>query len=369
MRSAGPVPLVSRLDGFEEKSLVRFMRCVDAPWIERKHGVAQGHVLRRLVPLAVVLALGLLTGPARGELTEQQERMAGNFTTAINNASSLFKEQKFTEAAAELTRAQRILDNLSKKPNPEVLQKIGKDYRRLQKAHELLTSKGVQLEPLKEITIPKVDPAAKKSTEEGEGDATAESSDAGEEEPKEERRSSRNRRAKRDKDAADADSSDADSSDTKSSGGETRKRSGRRQNAKEKDKKTEKAEKADEGEERAAGERSESSPVSFNQQVAPLLVQHCGKCHMDAQKGKYSLASFQTMMDTGSVIESDADGSELLQKIEAGEMPPSKDGAVSVPAADIRLIRSWIEQGARFDGDDPDADIRKVVAAQGGSSK
>jgi mono/diheme cytochrome c family protein len=361
MRSAGPVPLVSRLVGCEENSLVRSINCINPSWIERTHGVFPNHVLRRLVPLTVVMVMGLLAGPARGELTEQQERMAGNFTTAINNASSLFKEQKFTEAAAELTRAQRILDSLSKKPSPEVLQKIGKDYRRLQKAHELLASKGVQLDPLKELTIPKVDPAAKKSTAEGEGDATAESSDSEEEEPKEERRSSRNRRAKRDKDDADADSSDADSSD-----GETRKRTGRRQNAKEKDKKTAKAAA---GEERAAGERSDSSPVSFNQQVAPLLVQHCGKCHMDAQKGKYSLASFQTMMDTGSVIESDADGSELLQKIEAGEMPPSKDGAVSVPAEEIRLIRSWIAQGARFDGDDPDADLRKVVAAQGGESK
>jgi hypothetical protein len=40
-----------------------------------------------------------------------------------------------------------------------------------------------------------------------------------------------------------------------------------------------------------------------------------------------------------------------------------------VPAEEIRLIRSWIAQGARFDGDDPDADLRKVVAAQGGESK
>jgi len=306
MRSVGSMPAVRRGMGFLVESFVAARLLVGArpAW---------------LLTLGFLVAFSLPVVPARGEITEQQERMAGNFSTAINNASTLFKEQKFTEAAAEVTRAQRILDNLSKKPSPEVLQKIGKDYRRLQKAHELLASKGMKLDPLKEITIPKVDPAARKSTEDGEEDAAAEDADSEEEKSKESRRSSaRNRRAK------------------------------------DKEKKTTKA---DASKERASEERSDSSPVSFTQQVGPLLVQHCGKCHIDAKKGKYSLASFQTMMDTGSVIENDPDGSELLQKIESGEMPPSKGGSVTVPASDIAVIRSWIEQGARFDGDDPDESL------------
>ena len=57
-----------------------------------------------------------------------------------------------------------------------------------------------------------------------------------------------------------------------------------------------------------------SSPdgVSFTKQVAPMLVKKCGRCHIDAERGGFSLADYSSLMRGSSagmvVFPKDADG-------------------------------------------------------------
>lgn len=275
----------------------------------------------------VGLVLALQAGSVNAEMTDSQKRMTANLKTAVDRAADLFKQQKYAEAAGEFKRAQKILDNLNKKPDADVLKQIDKSYRRMKKAHELLTTKGQTLEPLKEL--PAAPPSTKKDSkrdgdeEEGSG-----------EEPAEE-------------DAAEETSDDGDASEEKKEEKKepTSRKSTRAQTAK-------KAPKSKE---------EDVQEVSFTREIAPILVEHCGRCHVDGNRGEYSLASYQIMMDGTSITAKDPDASTMLQMIESGDMPPKRGGrGQPVPEGDVQKIRDWITQGARFDGSDAEANLKEL---------
>jgi hypothetical protein len=97
--------------------------------------------------------------------------------------------------------------------------------------------------------------------------------------------------------------------------------------------------------------------VSFTAEIAPILSNRCGNCHMRESRGEYSMASFQALMKGGpggeSVVAGKPDASLLYELIESGDMPPRRELA----DREKQLIRKWIEEGAAFDGDDPKAAI------------
>ncbi|MGH7135812.1 MAG: DUF1549 domain-containing protein, partial [Pirellulales bacterium] len=88
----------------------------------------------------------------------------------------------------------------------------------------------------------------------------------------------------------------------------------------------------------------------FENQVRPLLVDHCHKCHSDReQKGNLRLDSRAAVLaggDTGpAVVPGKAEKSLLIDAVEYGElyqMPPS--GKLS--DKQIAVLRRWVEQGA-----------------------
>ncbi len=94
--------------------------------------------------------------------------------------------------------------------------------------------------------------------------------------------------------------------------------------------------------------------VSFTRQVAPLLVAKCGNCHVRRSRGQLSMATFAALekgSEAGAVIASgDADGSRLIEVIAAGDMPR---GGGKITPEELKLLSTWINEGARFDGDDP----------------
>ena len=103
--------------------------------------------------------------------------------------------------------------------------------------------------------------------------------------------------------------------------------------------------------------------VSFRSQVAPLLVSHCVRCHTGAKpKGQFSLATFAALMngvDGSAVIDPGRSGqSRLIEIIASGEMPKGKQ---KVSAADLAILSSWIDQGARFDGDNREEQLTKLA--------
>jgi Planctomycete cytochrome C len=92
--------------------------------------------------------------------------------------------------------------------------------------------------------------------------------------------------------------------------------------------------------------------VSFKSVVAPILVTHCGNCHVRGAQGEYSIRTFDALMAAAagnSVVAGKPDESLLVTRIEDGSMP--KRGPKVTPA-DLAKIRKWIEQGANFDGED-----------------
>lgn len=105
--------------------------------------------------------------------------------------------------------------------------------------------------------------------------------------------------------------------------------------------------------------------VDYKSQIAPLFKQYCFKCHAESQKVKGKLAldnlkKFGDRIADGKIISpGKSDSSSFytclnLPKDDDDHMPPAKETQPN--AAQIALIKTWIDEGATFDG-------KKVTAA------
>ena len=93
--------------------------------------------------------------------------------------------------------------------------------------------------------------------------------------------------------------------------------------------------------------------VSFVKDVAPIIVKHCGACHVSDAKGDLSLGNYSSLMQgtlaNGAVIiPGIPDRSSFVTLVEEGEMP-KKGGPLN--ASDQSKLRIWVEEGAFFDGE------------------
>ncbi|MCO6045327.1 hypothetical protein NG895_15555 [Aeoliella sp. ICT_H6.2] len=99
----------------------------------------------------------------------------------------------------------------------------------------------------------------------------------------------------------------------------------------------------------AAGDR-----VSFVDHVRPILTRHCGNCHVGGSRGGVSFANYSSLVEgapSGRFVEVGSGAESLLvDVIASGQMPPSGNGPTPQEA---RVLVTWINQGAAFDGDDP----------------
>jgi hypothetical protein len=102
--------------------------------------------------------------------------------------------------------------------------------------------------------------------------------------------------------------------------------------------------------------------VSFVKDVAPILTQRCGGCHIAKASGKLSMKDYETLMKghpvNGIIVApGNPPGSVLLEMIEAGQMPP--DGGV--PPQELRILTTWVAEGAQFDGTNPKANLNRLA--------
>lgn len=101
--------------------------------------------------------------------------------------------------------------------------------------------------------------------------------------------------------------------------------------------------------------------VDFKSQVAPVLKQYCYKCHSEAEKkekGKLALdnlTKFAAKMadDKAMIKPGDAAGSSFytcltLPPDDEDHMPPKKE--TQMKPAEIEIIKTWITEGAAFEG-------------------
>lgn len=114
-----------------------------------------------------------------------------------------------------------------------------------------------------------------------------------------------------------------------------------------------------------ANAKSDPMPnaTSFTKEVAPMLVNNCGRCHVNRAQGRFSMATVAELMrgpnNNRVIFPGNPTGSRLVEVIEDGEMPPSGQ----VKAEDLALLKKWIAEGARFDGDDPTASLNDLARA------
>jgi WD40 repeat protein len=110
------------------------------------------------------------------------------------------------------------------------------------------------------------------------------------------------------------------------------------------------------------------APVSFRQDIAPLLQRRCAACHgEDSAKGGYRLDTFQRLSKAGDsdltpLAPGKTKDSELYQLLiekDANDRMPQK--AEALPAAEIALIESWIKEGAINDAGPPDRPLTELV--------
>lgn len=106
--------------------------------------------------------------------------------------------------------------------------------------------------------------------------------------------------------------------------------------------------------------------VSFSKDIAPFMSNLCVRCHSgnNARSG-FSLENFEKLMEGGDsgrvVIAGNLDGSrlwDLVGKQDPIKMPP---GQALITPTNWENLKTWIEEGARFDGDDPKTPLRELV--------
>lgn len=94
--------------------------------------------------------------------------------------------------------------------------------------------------------------------------------------------------------------------------------------------------------------------ISFVGQIAPMIVSKCGNCHVNEKRGGFSAASFMALDQSAMITYGMPDQSRIVEVIESGEMPK---GNLKVEPEELQLLKTWVAQGANFDGNNPNASL------------
>lgn len=102
--------------------------------------------------------------------------------------------------------------------------------------------------------------------------------------------------------------------------------------------------------------------LSFSRDIAPWMVDQCGQCHIKAERGGFSLATYNALIkgSKGGVVlfPGDPASSRIVETIETGDMP--RNGAKVTPE-NFAKLKQWIKEGAKFDGPTPTDPIASLV--------
>ncbi len=111
--------------------------------------------------------------------------------------------------------------------------------------------------------------------------------------------------------------------------------------------------------------KKEVTPVSYFNDVRPLLQRNCQGCHQPANKmGGLLLTTYDDFMAGGGhgkvVIPGEPDRSPLIGRLKGDIKPQMPFGGTPLPGEQIELFRRWITEGAK---DDTSIETSKAVAA------
>ncbi len=119
----------------------------------------------------------------------------------------------------------------------------------------------------------------------------------------------------------------------------------------------------------AARAQAPKLPISFINDVAPILKENCFACHdSKKRKGKLDMTTFESFHKGGTKDEPWVAGKpaesviiDLITTKGQTRMPP-KEAGDALPQAKIEIIRRWIQEGAKLDaGISPKADLMREL--------
>jgi len=93
-----------------------------------------------------------------------------------------------------------------------------------------------------------------------------------------------------------------------------------------------------------AGVRTGAGPVTFNQQIAPILYNHCSSCHHPGGSGPFSLLSYSDARRWGTVIRTVTQSRYMPPWLPEPGFGNFADNR-RLSAEDLMLIKSWVDAG------------------------
>src|SRR5215470_16638146 len=111
-----------------------------------------------------------------------------------------------------------------------------------------------------------------------------------------------------------------------------------------------------------------AQPVSFANDVAPILERSCLSCHGETmQMGKLDLRTRETALRGGTrgadLVPRDAEGSRLYRRVAGREKPAMPAQGAALTASEIDAIKRWIDTGAEWDAAAMTAKAQPTAAA------
>jgi hypothetical protein len=94
---------------------------------------------------------------------------------------------------------------------------------------------------------------------------------------------------------------------------------------------------------------STAVPPDFGRDIAPILEQHCIRCHQPSiKKGDLSLASSADLLANAYIAPGDPNASHLLEVVIGadGEKPQMPKEGPPLSTKEVELLRQWIDAGA-----------------------
>ena len=113
---------------------------------------------------------------------------------------------------------------------------------------------------------------------------------------------------------------------------------------------------------------AQQPPVSFRKDIAPILQESCLACHGPKKaEGGYRVDSFERAAKAGDsgvggFVAGKLEESEAFRRITSTDkddrMPFEAD---PLPADKIELFKRWLQEGAKFDGSSPQAELVTII--------
>ncbi|MDB5339664.1 MAG: Planctomycete cytochrome [Planctomycetaceae bacterium] len=116
---------------------------------------------------------------------------------------------------------------------------------------------------------------------------------------------------------------------------------------------------------RAAG----NEKVSFKRDIAPFMVNLCVGCHSgNNARGGLNLTTFEGLMKGGQsgrvILPGNMEGSRLFRLVGGLELPRMPQGQARITRTNYENLKTWFEEGNKFDGPDPKQPLRELVPTE-----